>query len=132
MPRATVNINDTQTFELRSLPEAFVTLRRLTYGEWLDRQTMSMSMEMSGDNRENATARMQIAQAAVSQYEFSKCIVDHNLEDDAGNKLDFRTKTAMTISLLDPRVGQEIGTLIDKMNQIEEGLGNSIATSNGH
>lgn len=51
-------------------------------------------------------------------YEFSRCIVEHNLEDETGAKLDFSNKLAIT--KLDPKIGSEIERLIDELNQEEE------------
>jgi hypothetical protein len=48
------------------------------------------------------------------QFEFSNCIVDHNLEDEHGVKLDFTNP--MTLSVLDPKVGEEIEQYIEELN----------------
>jgi len=51
-------------------------------------------------------------------FDFTHCIVDHNLEDDNGVKMDLTN--VINIRRLDPRVGDEIEQLIDKLNNFEE------------
>jgi hypothetical protein len=45
---------------------------------------------------------------------FKNCIVDHNITDKNGAKLDFRSE--MTLHMLNPAVGMEIERLIDEIN----------------
>jgi len=120
MPRATNNIEDLEHFDLKSCPGGFVDLRRMTYGQYLRRQGMAMDMQMKGgDGRSKANViDIDLGQEKVTHFEFSVCIAGHNLEDDNGNQLDF--KNAGHVQILDPRVGQEIGDLINKMNSFEE------------
>jgi len=129
MPRATVNINDTRRFELESLPEGFVVLKKMSYGQILQRQEMAMKATMSAQQGQtSAKMEMESAHQAVAIFEMMNCIVDHNLEDENGTKLDFRI--GATTTLLDPLVGQEIGQHIDEMNQLRQGqLGNSSTES---
>ena len=51
-------------------------------------------------------------------FDFTHCIVDHNLEDENGNKLNLHNSA--DIDRLDPRVGEEIEQVLDKMNNFEE------------
>jgi transcriptional/translational regulatory protein YebC/TACO1 len=121
MPNATVP-TDAQHFELKSLEGAYVDLKPLPYGELLERRDKAsrMSMEAGGGRKRQDTSRVDIdmMQAHTRLYEFQHCIVDHNLEDDKGNKLNF-TNSA-TLNLLHPKVGQEIETLIDRLNELED------------
>jgi hypothetical protein len=120
MPRATVT-NDTERFDLKSCPEGYITLKRLTYGQLLERREMSTQMLLQGQGN-SAGGELKVVQRAVAEFEFKHCIVDHNLEDDNGELINFsRPGVVMT---LDPRVGEEIGQLIDKMNQFEADQGN--------
>lgn len=123
MPKATANTEVQDKVDLKSCPGGWVQLRRLTFGEMNARLDMAGKMSMQADQKtKTADASIEMAQAAVVEYEFGKCIVDHNLEDDEGNKLDF-TKPAH-VRALDPRIGEEISTLIDDLNQLpEEELG---------
>lgn len=119
MPRATNNIEDVHHYDLKSLPEAFVDLRRMSYGEYLKRQGMAMDMQMRSEGRGKGNVMdIDLGQQKVTEYEFATCIAAHNLEDDQGNTLNF--KSPGHVHLLDPRIGQEIGDLIDKLNTWEE------------
>lgn len=125
MPRATVNISDTEHFDLKTCEGGFVELRRLSYGEKMKRQEMSFGAAMkvdSGRKQRSAEMTMDMAQTAATEFEFKACIVDHNLEDDTGAKLDF--KNAAHIHLLDPRIGEEISNYINDMNNAPVDLGN--------
>ena len=121
MPRATVS-NDTERFELKSCDKAFVVLKRLTYGQLLERREMSTQMLLQGGGQGGGQGELKVVQRAVAEFEFRNCIADHNLEDESGELLNFtRPATAMS---LDPRIGEEIGRLIDEMNQFEADQGN--------
>lgn len=116
MPRATVS-SDTERHDLKSAPpDGFVELRRMSYGEYIKRREMLSGMRLEGKGKD-ANAVMQLANEKVTQFEFAKCIIDHNLEDEQGNKLVL--SRPQDFSRLDPRIGQEIGDLIDKMNQFQ-------------
>lgn len=121
MPKAVVS-GATEKFELKSLEGGEVTLRRLTYGQKLERIEMSTKqvIKQSGGRRNNDNAEMDIRmlQRLVAEYEFKNCVVDHNLEDETGQKLNFSHST--TLDKLDPRVGDEISTLISSMNNFDE------------
>jgi len=59
-----------------------------------------------------------MANVKITEFEFQHCVVDHNLEDEDGRKLDL-TK-ASDFNKLDPKVGQEIEELIRDLNDFEE------------
>jgi hypothetical protein len=116
MPKATVNI-ESQRFELDTCPGGFVELRTMSYGEFLKRRDMISKMSLRGQGK-TSEAVMEMVNEKVAQWEFKTCIVDHNLEDDNGDKLDLAKPHA--ISKLDPRIGEEISSLIDEMNKWEK------------
>lgn len=117
MPRATVDTSKTEHKDLKSCPpDGFVVLRRMTYGEYIKRREMLSGMRLEGKGK-NAEAVMQLANEKVTQFEFRNCIIDHNLEDEAGRKLNLGS--VKDFSQLDPRIGQEIGEYIDQMNQFQ-------------
>jgi len=124
MPRATVDISKTDRFELKTLPPSeseeggFVVLRRMSYGEFLRRRDMISKMSMKGEGK-NTEAIMEMANEVVTRYEFQTCIVDHNLEDENGKQLDFRS--SKTFAVMDPVVGEEIAELIDEYNGFNKG-----------
>lgn len=130
MPKATVS-NSTQQFDLKTCAGGTVTLKRLTYGQKLERIEMAtqsvIKTETDRRGRANPNAAemdVKMMQRAVAEYEFARCIVDHNLEDDSGGKLNFQNP--QTLDVLDPRVGDEISSYINDMNNFEEeeGKGN--------
>ena len=121
MPKATVDTTSTQRFELETCPGAFVELRHMSYGEYLKRRDMVSKMGFKGEGK-NTEAFMEMANEVVALFEFQACIVDHNLEDDNGTKLEFAgNKGKMTFKTLHPRIGEEISSYIDKMNKWDEG-----------
>jgi hypothetical protein len=61
---------------------------------------------------------MKLMHRQVQAFDFKHCIVDHNLEDEKGNKLNFQDPN--TMDKLDPKVGDEIAQLIDDLNNFEE------------
>jgi hypothetical protein len=131
VPRATHNMSHTERFELKSLPGGFVVLRRLNYEQYLERQAMAMEMRMSTTAGQSAdrqiAADIKMAGRRVAEFEFAHCIADHNLTGEDDQPLNFKEK--WTLGALDIRVGQEIGDLINDMNNFEGELGNSPTTS---
>lgn len=126
MPRATVT-HETVRRELKTCPGGYVELRTLTFHEMNTRQDIALRMYQErstpkkGQKRqteETVRAYMDIANVAVTEYEFRNCIHDHNLEDENGDLIDF-TKP-MQAWRLDPKIGQEINNYIDELNQWEE------------
>lgn len=117
MPVATVDPEETHRFELKSLPEGFVVLRRMSYGEWLQRQEMLLKMKIESQGKSNTSGEMSMANKEVTALEFRNCIVDHNLTDSQGNNLDFRSPIA--IATLNPKVGSEIGEYINGLHEFE-------------
>lgn len=119
MPSAVTSPNDTERKELQSLPEGYVVLRRMTYGQFLKRQELAMGMSMSGDTKENLQMSATMSQRKVAEFEFANCVVEHNLTDEEDKPLNFQD--GKTLDRLDPRIGNEIGSYIDEMNQFDEG-----------
>jgi hypothetical protein len=121
VPRATSITTDTETFKLKSCPDGEVTLRRMTYGQKLTRQEqavkMTMEMQQGGGRQSARKMDMDMLQHAATLFDFAACVVDHNLEDENGQKLNLTTPR--DIDRLDPRVGEEIANRIDEMNNFE-------------
>ena len=126
MPRATVNIQESIRKDLQTCPEGYVVLRRLSYGQLLQRREMSAKMTFAGNSKSDMLGELNAANQKVTEYEYANCIVEHNLEDENGTLLNF--KQAWAVQSLDPRIGDEISKYIDELNQFEADLGNS---SNG-
>ena len=117
MPRATVDTQLTQRFELKSLEGGFVELRKLAYGERLKSKEMAMKIGIRGQQA-NMTMDAEFSMSDVAVFEFSKSIIGHNLEDHNGQALNFGDPK--TVASLDAAVGQEIETLIDQFNTPKE------------
>jgi hypothetical protein len=123
MPRATSTGTSTERYDLKTLPPqegeegGYVVLRRMTYGEFMKRRNMT-GLRFEQHGKQGMQGFLDMVNSKVTEYEMSICIVEHNLEDDNGNLLDF--KKPQHIRQLDPRVGEEISTLIDKMNQFDD------------
>ena len=117
MPNATANLEETERLELKSLPEGYVVLRRMTYGQIVQRRALSkMSMAMEKGSRSLA-AEMAMSSKEITLFEFAHCIVEHNLEDAEGRTLNLSSEK--DFAKLDPRVGQEIEFKIAKMNDTD-------------
>lgn len=123
MPRATVS-HDTKRIDLRTCPGGYVELRTLTFHEMNTRQDIATRMyqeQTTGKKkkRDEETIRgyFEIMNVAVTEYEFRNCIVNHNLEDENGNLIDFTTP--MQAWRLDPKIGQEIDKAIEDLNQLD-------------
>lgn len=117
MVRATTSLEPIRK-DLKSLPGGWVVLRQMTYGEYLHRRDMAMGLSVQGDSLRQGTPdkiNIDMLQTAVTQFEFKTCILDHNLEDENGVKLDLTSPAGL--QRLDPLVGQEIEELLDELNK---------------
>lgn len=117
MPRATVR-TEAQRIDLQSVEGGWVEIRQLPYYEMLVRRDRGGKLFF--DAQQEGRVEIATLQAWARQYEFEHCIIDHNLEDENGQKLDFSNEA--TLSVLDPRVGQEIEDAIDKLHNVEENV----------
>lgn len=118
MPNATVQIDTTEHKDLKSLPGGFVVLRRLSYGQMVQRRAMMKLTIEAGGASKDLRGEMAMASEAITMFEFQHAIVDHNLEDASGRKLNLGAP--VDFASLDPRVGTEIEELIQKMNDFSD------------
>lgn len=125
MPKAVANNQDTIRKDLKTLPGGFVVLRRLTYGEKIQRRAMVSGMKIRGGGKtKDFEGEMNMVNEQATLFDFQRCIVEHNLEkDDEGTLLNFQN--VQDIKLLDPRVGEEIDTLLSELNNFEDDEENS-------
>jgi hypothetical protein len=122
MPKATVS-TELHHRDLKALPEGFVKLKQLSFDQMLERRDKAMKMTMdstTGDRARPTSSKIEMESAMqwTRFFEFSNCIVEHNLEDDNGAPLNFNNP--MTLKILDPKVGQEIERYIEELNQEDE------------
>lgn len=117
MPRAVVTTTN-EHFDLKTLPEGFVELRQMTYGQVVQRRSMIKLSFVSSKQQKDFRGEMAAANQEVTMFEFKHCIVDHNLEDENGNRLNLGSP--VDFAKLDPRVGQEIEKYISDMNNFDD------------
>lgn len=118
MVRATTSL-DTVRHDLTSVEGGWVEIRPMTYGQFLQRRDMAMRMGLSGAGKTGIEKLdIDMMQEAVTRFEFKVCIADHNLEDENGRKLSLSEPN--DFSKLDPRIGQEISSLIEEITQWED------------
>lgn len=118
MPNATYDPADTGHRELKSLPGAWVQLRMMNYGQVLSRKAMMKLSVTAGKRQKDLHGELELASEAVSLFELRCCVVDHNLEDSTGRKLDLANVN--DVRILHPKVGAEIDQLISDMNNFED------------
>lgn len=124
MPIATVDPTTTVHKKLKSAPpDGFVDLRPLPFGLKLDRRSKATRMMMRMPTQQK-NAPKEVVQEIESMdemtvsHDFAYCIVDHNLTDVNGVKLDFTNK--MVLQALDPKIGSEIERYINELNEDED------------
>lgn len=103
--------------ELKTVEGGYVVLKRMTYGDKLERQEIvKMSIQLNGGK--DAVGEMAMASKQATYLEFANCIVEHNLEKDDNGTL-FNFKNPADVNSLDPKVGEEIDSLITEMNNFD-------------
>lgn len=118
MPKATIDTEYTEHKDLKTLPDGYVILRRLSFGQVMERRMFTKLEIETGGRNKDLKGELAMANRRITEFEFKTCIVDHNLEDEGGRKLDL-TK-ASDFNKLEPKVGQEIEAYISEMNNFEE------------
>ena len=129
MPRATVSTEATH-YNLETVPEGWVKLRALSYGE--KKRRADRAGTAYTEQRGRTLSQRQYFQAAFTDstlFDYSHCVVDHYLEVDNGRNLDF--SNPRTLDVLDPRVGDEIEKLMSQLNGDEEDLEDFISGLSG-
>lgn len=124
MPVVTVDPTDYERKELKTAPpDGFVMVRALPYGKKLKRRDkasrMKMQTEQGGRGRRTSTEiELETLNEWAVAYDFAYCIGQHNLTDKNDVLIDFTS--AMSLSLLNPKVGSEIESILDSLNEEEE------------
>ena len=120
MPKATAS-KVGKKFDLKELPEGFVVLRKLNYGEMLSRRNLGMGVTAPFKrDSDEIDMKLDLSQEEVRVYEFSHMIIDHNLEDEDGRKLNMLDRS--DINRLDPKVALEIEVYINELNLPDDEL----------
>lgn len=145
MPLAVV-LEKPERHDLKTCPGGYVMVRRMSFGEKLTRRGFNSKMDLEMNRAtKNAKSTIEIFNEATEIFDFMHCVVEHNLtklvnaktgqpcgEDDPDKKevlLDFMKET--DIKLVASQIAEEIGTIIDKLNNFEESeaVGNSSGAS---
>lgn len=117
MPVA-IRSTETERYDLKTLPGAFVTLRRMSYGQILERRALMKLTFISQGKGKAAEGEIAMANKAVNLFEYRHCVVEHNLEKVEGTLLNL--SNPVDVEMLDPKVGQEIEKFIEKLNNLED------------
>jgi hypothetical protein len=117
MPKA-VATTETEHHELRTLPGGYVEVRRLSYGEVLQRRSM-MKMQIEGQGQKDARAEIEMMNRHATEFDFARCIIDHNLYADDAETRKLNLGSRADLEMLDPRVGQEIEQILDQRNNYD-------------
>lgn len=119
MPKATANAQNTERLDLKSLEDGYVIARRLTYGEKQRRMQIAAGQSIETGARNNGRpdkVDVVIHNFDIQFYDFSHCIVEHNLtKDDADTQL-INFKNMADFEQLDDKIGNEIETFLDSIN----------------
>lgn len=106
--------------ELNSVGGGYVVLRRLTYGQKLDRQNMTkLAIDMNSKTKD-FKGELAMASREATLTDFRNCVVEHNLYKDAEETSLFNFGNSADVQQLDPRIGEEISKYIDELNNFEE------------
>jgi hypothetical protein len=104
--------------ELKTLPGAYVVVREMTYGEKLQRSSMSGAIRMFKDTKSDYAGELSMETQRIALWDFAHLIVEHNLEDADGRTLNFQRE--QDVRKLASKVGDEVGSYIDKWNSFED------------
>lgn len=119
MPVATIDFTaDGDRHDLKTLSEGFVVLRRMTYGQTLERRAIMKLTFTTQKGKKSLEGELAMGNRRVQLFEFQKCIVTHNLTD--ANERLLNLGDPVVLDRLDPRVGQEIEQLIADMNNFDD------------
>lgn len=134
MPVVTVDPNNYVREELKTAPAdpntpgdepGYIMVRPLPFGMKLSRRDRATKMSLEVQNRKGGrggdTAQkfdLETMNEWSFMFDCQYCIGDHNLLDSAGHKLDFGNP--MSYKLLNPKVGSEIETIINRYNEDED------------
>ena len=118
MPIAVV-MEEPEHFDLKTLPGAFVDIRRMSFGEKQHRRSFNSKMTMRArKGQKDVDTELNMFNANAELFDFARCIVNHNLTDRDERPLNFTNPE--DVKKLDGRIAEEIATYIDKLNNFED------------
>jgi hypothetical protein len=118
MPVAVVT-EDQHRFELKSLEGAYIVVREMSYGEKIMRSGMTGAMKLLKDNKKSDyVGELSMETQKITLWDFANLIVEHNLQDKDGRDLNFKLEA--DVRKLSSKIGEEVGTRIDEVNNFED------------
>lgn len=116
-----VVVESSERKELRTCEGGFVVIRRMTYGQKLQRADLTSKMRVQASRKsKDVQGEIDLLQRQVTLWEFANLIADHNLTDARERKLDFKKPT--DVEMISGRIGEEISKYIGDLNNFEEDL----------
>jgi hypothetical protein len=117
MAVATVTVKS-KRYDLKSCPDGYVVVKRMTHGQKLFRQDLSSKIKIDTSRKaKGSNAEIDMMRTTITHWEFQNLIDEHNLTDATERPLNFRF--IPDINMLDGMVAEEISTYIDEMNNFE-------------
>ena len=104
--------------ELKSVEGGYVVIREMSYGERIQRSSLTGAMKVLKDNKSDYAGEISMETQRLTLWDFANLVVEHNLEDTDGRTLNFKNEA--DVRKLSSRIGDEVGTLIDKWNSFSD------------
>lgn len=118
MPVGTVTSPTSDKKPLKTLPDAYIIVRRMTYGEKLHRSNIATQLLVGGNSGEkDFQGEMKLHTDQVALWDFANLIVEHNITDENETPLNFKNHN--DVRRLAGDIGEEIGKIIDEWNAPE-------------
>ena len=105
--------------DLKTLPGAWIETRLMTYGEKCLKTDKSLQVTRNISSSADQDDKLLLEQLSYQAniIDIKTCVVNHNLTDFAGAKLDL--SNPKVIDALHPKVGEEINRIIDEENNLD-------------
>ena len=118
MPVAVV-MEGSERYDLKTLPGAYVKIKRMNWGEKLQLRSFNSKMTMrSQKGRKDVESELSIFNKQQELYSVAHCITEHNLQDSDERLLNLTLEGDCLKLRAD--IAEEITTLIDKLNNFED------------
>lgn len=114
MPVGTITNTVSDQILLKTLSDGYVVVRRMNYGEELQRSALATKITLGGVTGKDLGGEVDIQTEKLALWDFANLVVDHNITDANERKLDFRNEA--DVRALNSTIGKEIGEIIDNFN----------------
>lgn len=126
MPIAVV-MEESEHYDLKTLPGGYVKIKRLTWGEKLQLRSFNSKMVMRAQKgKKDVESELTIFNRQQELYSMAHCITEHNLEDAIKQPDGTVVTRPLNLTLegdclkLRGDIAEEITTAIDKLNNFED------------